>query len=240
MNVKPYVSDEAKKSQVSRMFNRIAPWYDFLNHFLSLGIDHSWRKQAVELLGKGPFPAILDLATGTADLALTVHRHFPESQITGVDIAAGMLDLGRKKIKRSNLSHQIVLLEGDSENLRFADEQFDAVTVAFGVRNFENLDRGLAEACRVLRPDGRFLVLEFSRPTHWLFAFFFNGYFQYVLPLIGRFTSKDPGAYQYLYTSVQAFPSGEAFMAVLEKNGFRPIHCKTLTFGICTAYLATR
>lgn len=240
MEIKPYHAEEAKKSQVSRMFNRIAPYYDFLNHFLSLGIDRSWRKKAINLLGNDAYPQILDIATGTADVAITLHKYYPDSTITGLDISVEMLAIGRNKINEKGLTPKITLLEGDSENIPFPDNHFDAITVAFGVRNFENLNKGIQEMLRVLKNNGKIVVLEFSQPNFFLFRFIFNFYFKYLLPLIGRFTSKDPRAYKYLYESVQAFPSGDKFLDTLEKNGFKPIKCLPLTLGICSAYLAEK
>jgi demethylmenaquinone methyltransferase/2-methoxy-6-polyprenyl-1,4-benzoquinol methylase len=151
-----------------------------------------------------------------------------------------MLAIGREKISKKGLSPLITLLEGDSENIPFPDNHFDAITVAFGVRNFENLDKGLQEMQRVLKAEGKLVVLEFSQPHFFLFRYIFNFYFKYILPLIGRLTSKDPRAYQYLYESVQAFPSGEKFLDALGKNGFKPIECTPLTLGICSAYLAEK
>lgn len=240
MEIKPYHADDAKKNQVSRMFNRIAPYYDFLNHLLSLGIDRYWRKKAISMLGKDTYPHILDIATGTADVAITLHKYYPESIITGLDISVEMLAIGREKISKKGLSPLITLLEGDSENIPFPDNHFDAITVAFGVRNFENLDKGLQEMQRVLKTEGKLVVLEFSQPHFFLFRYIFNFYFKYILPLIGRLTSKDPRAYQYLYESVQAFPSGDKFLDALGKNGFKPIKCTPLTLGICSAYLAEK
>jgi demethylmenaquinone methyltransferase/2-methoxy-6-polyprenyl-1,4-benzoquinol methylase len=222
------------------MFNRIAPYYDFLNHLLSLGIDRYWRKKAISMLGHGKYPKILDMATGTADVALTLKKFYPDSNITGLDISVEMLAIGREKINRKGLTPSITLLEGDSENIPFPDHYFDAITVAFGVRNFENLDKGISEMQRVLKKEGKLIVLEFSQPTIFLFKFIFNFYFKYILPFIGRLTSKDPRAYQYLYESVQAFPSGNKFLDVLGKNGFKPVQCTPLTVGICSVYLAEK
>jgi demethylmenaquinone methyltransferase/2-methoxy-6-polyprenyl-1,4-benzoquinol methylase len=240
MEIKPYSEEEAKKGQVSRMFNRIAPYYDFLNHLLSLGIDRYWRKKAISMLGHGKYPKILDMATGTADVALTLKKYYPDSNITGLDISVEMLAIGREKINRKGLTPSITLLEGDSENIPFPDHYFDAITVAFGVRNFENLDKGISEMQRVLKKEGKLIVLEFSQPTFFLFKFIFNFYFKYILPFIGRLTSKDPRAYKYLYESVQAFPSGNKFLDVLGKNGFKPVQCTPLTVGICSVYLAEK
>ena len=235
--VKPYGKEEDnKKKQVSRMFNRIAPYYDFLNRLLSLGIDTIWRKKAIRKLGAQQPKVILDVATGTADLALEISRQLSPEKIIGVDISNQMLEIGRQKIAKRQLSPLIELIEGDSENLPFESNTFDAVTVAFGVRNFENLEKGLEEIRRVLKSDGQLVVLEFSKPRIFPFKQLFNLYFKYILPFIGRFTSKDPGAYRYLYDSVQAFPDGNKFVEVLENTGFKSIECTPLSLGICSVY----
>jgi demethylmenaquinone methyltransferase/2-methoxy-6-polyprenyl-1,4-benzoquinol methylase len=237
MNVKPYKDSESgKKKQVSQMFDNIAMNYDFLNRFLSLGIDIIWRKRAIQFIPMKTDLKILDIATGTADLALQINKNFPNSSITGVDISENMLEVGRKKIAGKNLSNDIQLQYGDSENLPFSDQSFDIVSVAFGVRNFENLELGLSEMKRVLKNGGRVIVLEFSLPSIFPFKQIFNFYFKYILPLIGRLTSKDKQAYKYLYESVQAFPSGSDFLKIMEKCGFREIKQKELTFGICSIY----
>ncbi len=239
--VKPYQNDQDnKKKQVSRMFDRIAPYYDFLNRLLSLGIDTIWRKKAIRLLKDKQPQYILDVATGTADVAIETVRQLKPKKIVGLDISPQMLDIGRKKIKKQQLDSIIELTDGDSENLPFEDNTFDAVTVAFGVRNFENLKKGLAEIHRVLKKDGQLMVLEFSKPRLFPFKQLFNGYFKYILPLIGRFTSKDPRAYQYLYESVQAFPDGNNFVEVLESIGFKSVKCKSLSLGICSIYLGDK
>jgi demethylmenaquinone methyltransferase / 2-methoxy-6-polyprenyl-1,4-benzoquinol methylase len=236
--VKPYSAEGSKKSQVSAMFNRIAPYYDLLNRVLSLGIDRSWRKKAIDLLKDGQPKRILDVATGTADVALmTAHRLSPE-QITGIDISTEMLDIGRQKITKQGLDAIIELQEADSENLPFPDNTFDAVTVAFGVRNFEHLENGLTEMLRVLKPGGQVVILEFSQPTAFPFKQLFHFYFRNILPVVGRITSKDPKAYRYLYESVQAFPDGERFLEVLQKTGYKSNRCIPLTLGICSIYSA--
>lgn len=240
MTVKPYEAIESKKKQVSRMFDNIAPYYDFLNHLLSLGIDRSWRKKAIELLRSDHPKVILDVATGTADLAIETAWRLKPDQVTGVDIAVQMLDIGREKIKKLGLDQIIHLQTGDSENLTFEDQTFDAVTVAFGVRNFENLEKGLLEMNRVLKKDGKLIVLEFSRPKVFPIKQLFNIYFRYILPLIGKITSKDPRAYAYLYESVQAFPDGNDFLTVLDKTGFKSNQCLPLTLGICSIYVGTK
>ena len=234
--VKPYNSVEDKKEQVSKMFNRIAPYYDFLNRLLSLGIDVQWRKKAIRQLESAQPKLILDVATGTADLALESVRTLNPEKVIGVDISTEMLDIGRSKIKKRGLSTIIELKEGDSENLPFEDNTFDAITVAFGVRNFENLEKGLSEMRRVLKDGGKLIVLEFSKPSLFPFKQVFQFYFKYMLPLIGKLTSKDPRAYKYLYESVQAFPDGERFMNILAKTGYKSNQCKPLTLGICSIY----
>lgn len=221
------------------MFDRIAPKYDLLNRVLSLGIDVRWRKKAIAYLQEKP-QEILDVATGTADVALLMAKILKPKSIIGIDIANHMLDFGREKIDRQGLSSVITLETGDSEQLRFADDSFDAVTVAFGVRNFENLERGLAEMRRVLRPGGRVVILEFSKPRLFPFKQIYNAYFKYVLPLIGRLTSRDMRAYTYLFESVQAFPEGDDFIQVLTKTGYRQASCERLTLGICSIYSAIK
>ena len=238
--VKPYNESDSKKRQVSTMFNRIAPYYDFLNRLLSLGIDTVWRKKAIKQLGKDDAKVILDVATGTADLALEASRQLNPEKIIGLDISNEMLEVGREKIKRKRLSELITLQEGDSENLPFSDNTFDAITVAFGVRNFENLEKGLKEMYRVMKPGGKVVILEFSRPQIFPFKQLYNFYFRNILPAIGKLTSKDPKAYRYLYESVQAFPDGDAFLSILENLGYKSNRCIPLTLGVCSIYTATK
>jgi len=236
--VKPYQEDGGKKDQVSKMFNRIAPHYDFLNRLLSLGIDTYWRKRAIDQLVDQHPQRVLDVATGTADVALAISRRLQPQHVTGVDISTRMLDKGREKIRKQGKSEIISLEEGDSENLPYADNSFDAITVAFGVRNFEDLEKGLSEMQRVLQPEGKLVVLEFSRPRIFPFKQLFNGYFKYILPAIGRLTSKDPKAYRDLYESVQAFPDGNDLLSILHKKGYKTSKCIPLTLGICSIYTA--
>ena len=238
--VKPYNQQEGKKGQISRMFDNIAPYYDFLNRFLSLGIDTIWRKKAISYLKEQNPKMVLDVATGTGDLAIEIARQLDVEKIIGVDIANEMLEIGRKKLKSKELNNLIELQLGDSENLAFPDNTFDAATVAFGVRNYEHLELGLKEMKRVLKENGQLVVLEFSKPTIFPFKQLFNFYFKYILPFIGRFTSKDPKAYSYLYESVQAFPDGDDFLKVLEKVGYKNAFSKRLTLGICTIYIAKK
>lgn len=239
-SVVPYKGDDLdKKSQVAKMFDNISGRYDFLNHFLSLGIDIQWRKKAVKLLKKQNPTTVLDVATGTGDFAIAALKANPES-ITGIDISNGMLEVGRKKIKKKGLDDKITLLNGDSENLPFEDNKFDAIIVAFGVRNFENLEVGLKEMKRVLKPKGKVYVLEFSTPTSFPFKQLYNFYFRYILPVIGKRISKDSSAYTYLPESVKAFPDGKKFLGVLDSLGYKSPTWKPLTLGICSIYTAEK
>ncbi len=238
--VKPYNASEGKKEQVEKMFDRVAPTYDLLNRLLSLGIDVSWRKKAIGYLRDLKPRQVLDVATGTADVAILTAKILHPEKIIGLDISNQMLEIGREKIKARQLSDLIFLETGDSENLRFPENSFDAVTVAFGVRNFENLEKGLAEMFRVLRPGGRVVILEFSKPHVFPIKQLYNFYFKYVLPGIGRLTSRDSRAYTYLFESVQAFPEGNHFTEILIKIGYRNPKFERLTLGICTIYIAEK
>ena len=237
--VKPYEADGSKTQQVSKMFDNIAKHYDFLNHFLSLGIDKIWRRKMIAELVEVQPKRILDVATGTADVAINTIKQLKikDLKIVGVDISNEMLNVGRKKLVTEGVNDVIELKLGDSENLPFDGNNFDAVTVAYGVRNFENLERGLAEMHRVLRANGKIVVLEFSRPRIFPFRQLFNFYFKNILPTIGKLTSKDARAYSYLYESVQAFPDGDDFLTVLNKVGFKNTSCTSLTLGICSLYV---
>jgi demethylmenaquinone methyltransferase/2-methoxy-6-polyprenyl-1,4-benzoquinol methylase len=236
LTVVPYKEDSAgKKQQVARMFDSISGNYDFLNHFLSMGIDIRWRKKAIKLLAGGNPKIILDVATGTGDFAIETLKLNPD-HVIGVDISAGMLDVGRKKMKARGYDQKIDMQLADSENLPFVENKFDAVIVAFGVRNFENLEQGLAEMLRVLKPGGRMIVLEFSKPNKFPFKQIYNFYFKFILPKIGRLISRDPAAYTYLPESVQAFPDGQAFTSILDRLGYKQTSCKPLTFGISSLY----
>lgn len=238
--VKPYNNREDKKSQVARMFDNIAPRYDLLNRVLSAGIDIRWRNRVIKSLAPHKPENILDVATGTADLAIAMAKAWPQAQITGADISNQMLAIGRKKTAKKKLDDRITLEYGDSEQMSYPDNTFDAVTVAFGVRNFENLEAGLKEMYRVLKPGSPLAILEFSKPKMFPLAGMYDFYFKHVLPRIGRLTSKDPKAYSYLYESVQAFPEGDDLMNILKSIGFEQTTCKRLTLGICTLYIAQR
>ncbi|MGB0521901.1 MAG: bifunctional demethylmenaquinone methyltransferase/2-methoxy-6-polyprenyl-1,4-benzoquinol methylase UbiE [Flammeovirgaceae bacterium] len=240
MAVVPYKEQTgSKKEQVADMFNNISPKYDLLNHLLSGGIDILWRKKAVKLLKPEQPQIMLDVATGTADFAIEALSLKPK-KIVGVDISAGMLEVGKKKIAKMGADDVIELQLGDSENLPFADNHFDVITVAFGVRNFENLEKGLSDMHRVVKKGGVVAVLEFSQPESFPFKQFYNFYFKNILPLIGKVVSKDSAAYTYLPESVKAFPYGEAFSNILKKVGFKEVTCVPLTFGISTIYLARK
>lgn len=218
------------------MFDRIAFRYDFLNRFLSGGIDIYWRRRAIrELLDLHP-RQILDVATGTADMAIFMTRYLSPEKITGIDISTGMLEIGRQKIAKLRLGGKIVLQEGDSESIQQPDNSFDAITVAFGVRNFEHLEKGLHEMLRVLQPGGRLVILEFSHPRTPVIRQLYNGYLNIVAPGIGKMVSRSGEAYQYLNDSVKAFPEGKELLRILGANGYANTRLKRLSLGICTIY----
>ncbi|HZI69059.1 MAG TPA: bifunctional demethylmenaquinone methyltransferase/2-methoxy-6-polyprenyl-1,4-benzoquinol methylase UbiE [Hanamia sp.] len=233
-------SKESKKKQVEDMFDKIAFRYDFLNRFLSAGIDVGWRKKAIKLLLPSKPKNILDVATGTGDFALTCYKILKPEKITGIDISEGMLKLGRKKIEEAALSQKIQLLKGDSEAILFDDNTFDAVTVAFGVRNFENLEKGLAEIRRVLKPGGKLIVLECTKPSTPVIRQLYNFYMKTVTPKIGEIIAKNNEAYQYLNDSVLQFPEKESFIHILNQSSYRNAFYKTLTLGICSIYCAEK
>ena len=235
--VVPFAESKAnKKEQVATMFDSIAKRYDFLNRFLSLGIDQGWRKKAIAHFGDQPLNHLLDIATGTADMALMANKRIHPKQITGMDISEGMMQYGRIKIAEKGLSDKIKLVLGDSTEIPFENEVFDGAMVAFGVRNFADLEKGLSEIYRVLKPGGKMVILEFSKPKQFLFKGFYNIYMNLVAPGFGKMIAKNKEAYQYLNDSVQAFPEGDAFTNIMEKVGYTSITSKKLTFGICTIY----
>lgn len=238
--VKPYKnSDLRKKEQVAKMFDTISNEYDNLNRVISFGIDVKWRKKVVVIIGKTNPNSILDIATGTGDLAINLAKT-KASKIIGLDISKGMLDVGRKKIKKLQLSTIIEMKLGDSEKILFEDNSFDAITVAFGVRNFENLEKGLSEIYRVLKTGGTFVVLETSVPTKTPYKQGYKFYSTMILPLIGKLFSKDKLAYKYLSDSAAEFPYGEAFNNILRKIGFIAIENKPQTFGVASIYVAKK
>ena len=218
------------------MFNSIAYRYDFLNRFLSAGVDVWWRKKAIRELKKLKPKNILDVATGTADVAIMATTLLDAEKITGIDISDGMLEIGRAKIKKKGLEKTIELLNGDSETIKFADNSFDAVTVAFGVRNFEHLEKGLAEIKRVLKPGGKLVVLEFSQPKTAGVTQLYNVYMKLVAPNVGKIFSKNRNAYKYLDESIKKFPEGKNFTLILDNLGYTNTYCKPLSLGICRIY----
>jgi demethylmenaquinone methyltransferase / 2-methoxy-6-polyprenyl-1,4-benzoquinol methylase len=226
----------AKKQQVAGMFDDIAFRYDFLNRFLSAGIDVSWRKKAIRQLAASRPKTLLDVATGTADMAIMASGMLKLEKITGIDISEGMLQIGRGKIKKLGLQNSIELLNGDSETINFKSDSFDAVTVAFGVRNFENLEKGLAEIKRVLKPGGKLVVLEFSKPKKPVVKGIYNLYMKYICPGLGKLFSKNRNAYQYLDESIKQFPEGKDFTVILDSLGYRNTYSKPLSLGICSIY----
>lgn len=240
-DIQPYRdAPETKKKQVRRMFDNIAPHYDFLNHFLSLGMDIRWRRKAVREVGDLPGQKILDMATGTGDMAFMLARHYPEARVEGVDLSDRMLEIAKKKAVKQGLQNSVVFAQGDSERLPMLGDTYDKVTVAFGVRNFADLGKGLRELWRVLKPGGAIVVLEFTKPRIFPFKQLFGLYFRHLLPMIGRLRSGDRRAYRYLYESVQAFPDYERFLDVLEEAGFANGKYQTLSLGICAIYTAQK
>jgi demethylmenaquinone methyltransferase/2-methoxy-6-polyprenyl-1,4-benzoquinol methylase len=239
--VKPYSQEGEKKQQVAEMFNNISHSYDFLNHFFSLGIDVLWRKKAIRILKNENPHLILDVATGTGDFALeAVRMKMQDVQITGVDISAGMIEVGKKKVAKKKLEQAITLQIADSENLPFDTGHFDAFTVAFGVRNFQDLRKGMSEMLRVLKPRGMGVIIEFSRPGRFPIKQLFTFYFKYVMPTIGKLVSKDARAYTYLPESVDAFPSGNDFLKVMTELGYQDVKCIPLSGGIASIYIGKK
>ncbi|MGJ1433718.1 bifunctional demethylmenaquinone methyltransferase/2-methoxy-6-polyprenyl-1,4-benzoquinol methylase UbiE [Sphingobacterium spiritivorum] len=239
--LKPYKNAEGdKKTQVADMFNNISKTYDFLNHFMSLGIDIIWRKKAIRSLRSIQPQLMLDVATGTGDFALESIKILNPKKIIGVDISEGMLQVAQEKITNKGLQQQFEVQLGDSEKLMFEDHTFDAVTVAFGVRNFENLEQGLADICRVLKPGGKAVILEFSNPKSFPIKQLYNFYFHNVTPFIGKLFSKDSSAYSYLPESVAKFPDGNRFAAIMKEVGFSETIIRPQTFGVCTIYVSTK
>ena len=239
--VKPYDnSDLSKKKQVEKMFDNISSKYDFLNHFLSFGIDHIWRRKTIRLMKSENPKVILDVATGTGDLAFAAYKKLNPEKIIGLDLSNGMLEVGRKKIKKKKLEDKLEFVQGDSENLPFDDNFFDAVMVSFGVRNFENLNMGLKEIFRVLKPSGKIYVLEFSKPKKFPIKQLFSFYSKAILPILGSFISNDKSAYHYLPASVDAFPEADIFTNELDQVGFSNSTYQELSGGISSIYMAKK
>jgi demethylmenaquinone methyltransferase / 2-methoxy-6-polyprenyl-1,4-benzoquinol methylase len=233
-------SDSSKKQQVAAMFDDIAFRYDFLNRFLSAGIDIKWRKKAINQIKDLQPQNILDVATGTADVAIMASSILKPKKIVGIDISDGMLEIGRKKVLKAGLENIIELLNGDSETINFKDDSFDAVTVAFGVRNFQHLEKGLSEIYRVLKPGGKLVVLEFSKPKMPGVKGVYNLYMQVICPNVGKLFSKNRNAYKYLDESIKKFPEGKNFTNILDNLGYKDTYCKPLSFGICSIYCGTK
>ena len=239
-HIKPYKnSDKGKKEQVAQMFDNISENYDGLNRVISFGIDVKWRKKVVSIIGKNNPKQILDIATGTGDLAIMMADLNPD-KVIGLDISAGMLEVGKQKVAKANLSNKIEMIVGDSEKMPFEDNTFDAITVSFGVRNFANLDKGLTEIKRVLKPGGTFVVLETSVPTKFPYKQGYHFHTSVILPIVGKLFSKDKVAYSYLSESANSFPFGEKFNNILLKNGFTTAIDKPVTFGVASIYIATK
>ncbi len=238
-HVKPYGQEGRKVEQVERMFDHIAPAYDRLNHTLSMGIDRWWRRHALRWLKPFRPQQMMDVATGTGDFAILACRMLQPQSLVGTDISEGMMQVGREKVARVGLSDRISFRREDCEALSFADGMFDAVTVAFGIRNFEHLDRGLEEMCRVLRPGGHLVILELSTPDRFPMKQLYRLYSR-MIPLVGRLISHDSSAYTYLPQSIRAFPQGEVMQQSIRRAGFSEVEFKRLTFGICTLYMATK
>lgn len=239
-NIKPYDKNGSKKEQVEKMFDHIAPAYDNLNHLLSWGIDKSWRKKAINLLKPFRPRRIMDVATGTGDFAIKACRMLNPEELVGTDISEGMMNVGREKVKKEGLSDKISFAREDCTSLSFADNDFDAITVAFGIRNFEDLDKGLSEMCRVLKPGGHLVILELTTPDRFPMKQLFSIYSKAVIPLLGKLLSKDNNAYRYLPDTIKVFPQGEIMKGVISRAGFSEVNFRRLTFGICTLYTATK
>ncbi len=238
--VKPYgKADSTKKEEVAEMFDNISKRYDFLNHFLSLGIDKIWRRKAIRILSKSQPKVILDIATGTGDFAIAALKLKP-TKVVGLDLSAGMLDVGRVKMKKKKIDHIIEMIQGDSENLPFESNYFDAFTVGFGVRNFENLEKGLGEMLRVLKPNATGVILEFSKPKKFPVKQYFKFHSKYIIPKVGSAISKDKSAYAYLPESVAAFPEGQEFIDIMKKVGYHNVESKLVSGGIATIYYGVK
>ncbi len=238
--IKPYEAEGKKEEQVESMFDNIAPTYDKLNHRLSWNIDKGWRRKAIRQLKPYHPSQLLDIATGTGDLAILAAKELHPRQVIGADISEGMMEVGRRKVATAGLTETIRFQREDCLHLSFADGSFDAVTAAFGIRNFADLEQGLREICRVLRSGGHASILEFSHPVRFPMRQLFALYSHTILPLYGRLVSHDQKAYRYLSATIEAFPQGETMVEVLKRAGFSEARFKRLTFGICTMYLATK
>lgn len=239
-NITPYNSDEKKSVQVERMFDNIAPAYDRLNHTLSFGIDKLWRRKAIAWLRPFRPQTIMDVATGTGDFALQAYRTLMPDKLIGTDISEGMMNVGRRKVKEAGLESRISFLKEDCSSLTFQSESFDAVTVAFGIRNFENLDKCLSEMYRVLKDNGKLVILELTVPERFPMKQLYAIYSKVVIPTMGKLISKDQSAYRYLPETIKVFPQGKVMQHIIRNAGFKEVSFKRLTFGICTLYMAVK
>jgi demethylmenaquinone methyltransferase / 2-methoxy-6-polyprenyl-1,4-benzoquinol methylase len=237
--VLPYSDDSSKKDQIKRMFNAISEQYDVMNRAMTMGVDIIWRKKAINSLKSYKPKFILDVATGTGDFAVEAYKRLHAEKVIGIDLSPNMLEIGRIKVAKLHLSGKIELLEGDCMQIEYQDAIFDAVTVAFGVRNYESLERGGKEMCRVLKPGGNLIILEMSEPFIWAKPFY-NLYAKYIIPAVARFYSKDTKAYQYLPNSIEAFPHGKEMISLLKTCGFSEVKYRRFTFGVCAFYRATK
>ena len=238
--IKPYEQEGEKTQQVEQMFDNIAPTYDKLNHRLSWDIDRRWRRKAIEQLSDHRPKTMLDMATGTGDFAILAAKMLKPDKLVGADISEKMMEIGRQKVKSEGLAEVITFMKEDCMNLSFADNTFDAITAAFGIRNFQDLDRGLREMCRVLKPGGKLSIVELTTPVSFPMKQLFGIYSHTILPVYGKLISKDSSAYHYLTATIEAFPQGEQMVDILHKAGFGEAWFKRLTFGICTMYGATK
>lgn len=239
-SIKPYNQEGKKTEQVEQMFDNIAPAYDKLNHILSFNIDKIWRNKAIKWLKQFQPKSIMDVATGTGDFALLAYKKIKPDQLTGVDISEGMMNVGRQKVKKAGLEEHIKFEKEDCLCLSYPDNTFDAITVAFGIRNFESLDQGLAEMRRVLKPGGHLVILELTTPDKAPMKQLFKFYSQTIIPTIGKIISSDNSAYKYLPSTIKAFPQGEIMQEIMKKAGLSEVRFKRLTFGICTLYTASK
>lgn len=238
--IKPYSSEGKKTEQVETMFDNIAHHYDLLNHTMSFGIDKGWRRKAIAWLKPFRPQKMMDVATGTGDFAIQAYRDLLPEELIGTDISEGMMKIGKEKVLKLGLDQSISFAKEDCMNLTFTDNTFDAITVAFGIRNFENLDKGLSEMHRVLNKDGHLVILELTTPDSFPMKQLFAIYSKIVIPTMGKLLSKDDNAYTYLPETIKAFPQGEVMKGVIEKAGFKDVSFKRLTFGICTLYTAAK
>lgn len=238
--IKPYLQDGSKAEQVEQMFDTIASRYDHLNHWMSLNIDKRWRRHAIRKLAPFHPQDVLDVATGTGDFAIETVKALSPNSLIGIDISEGMMDIGRQKVAKAHLDDIITFEKEDCLSLSYEDERFDAVTAAFGIRNFADLDKGLSEMCRVLRKGGHLSIVELTHPVSFPMKQLFKLYSHTVLPVYGRLVSKDKRAYEYLTATIEAFPQGETMMDILHAAGFKETSFERLTFGICTMYFATK